>query len=117
MRRDFNIGAIDPIKVALKSEQVKQHQLPPGGKPKTTSANYNRFVKTYGKAQQVYELEAVAPETIQDLLTAAIDSVLDIDNFNAEVDQEKRDAAKLENIRRRVHAALADMSTEDDEDE
>ena len=41
-------------------------------------------------------------------LCRAIDEVLDIDAFNQEVDREKKDAAKLEKLRRVVKPLLID---------
>ena len=40
---------------------------------------------------------------MQAILTAAIDSVLDVDAFNAEVEAEKQDAAHLLGVRNAVH--------------
>ena len=46
---------------------------------------------------------------MQSILKGAIDSVIDIDAFNHELDQEKADAAFLQGVRNTVHAALAEM--------
>ena len=42
-------------------------------------------------------------------LQAAIDSVLDVKAFNEEVAQEKKDAAKLANVRQRMIEAMKDV--------
>jgi hypothetical protein len=39
-------------------------------------------------------------------LRRAVDRVLDVRAFNAEIDEEKRDAAKLDGIRRALHDNL-----------
>lgn len=104
MRDDFDVEAIHPIKVALTAEQVKQYRLPPGEKAKATSAQYAKFRRLYGDA--VYELEAIDPATLQELLTAAIDSVLDRAAFNEELDREKEDAHFLEGVRRTALRAI-----------
>jgi hypothetical protein len=98
LRDDFHVGGIEPIKVTLTADQVKEFDLPPGGKAKKTSVNYPRFSRRYG--DQVWELEALAPETIQKVLQETIDSIIDVEVFNHEVDEEKADAAKLEGVRR-----------------
>src|SRR5438477_541515 len=46
------------------------------------------------------ELESVAPERLQNILRDAIDRVLGIAAFNAEIGQERHDAAHLDRVRR-----------------
>lgn len=105
MRDDFGIGKIEPIKVALTSDQVRDLVLPAGGKAKPGSPNYNKFVEEFGN--DVYELEALPPRTLQDLLRRTIEQVMDVDAFNAEIDKEKEEAAFLDSARARAHRALA----------
>jgi len=62
--------------------------------------------------EHVFELEAIPPATLQRYLEEAIDAVIDVDLFNAEVDREKQDAAYLQGIRRRAHAMLGDLGQE-----
>jgi hypothetical protein len=106
LRDDFGIANIDAVKVALRAEQVAELDLPPSMiGAKRTSANYTRFVEQYG-SDEVYELEALSPQTLQELLDEAIGSVLDVEAFNAEVTSEKHDAIHLGAVRRRVLATL-----------
>jgi len=107
LRDDFGVKTIDPIKVAITADQIDEFDLPPKLKAKKTSTNYKRFVRKHG--DDVFELEALPPETLQQVLRNAIDSVIDIDAFNHELDQEKQDAAHLDNVRRRVHHVLRDI--------
>ena len=101
---DFDVKEIEPIKVALNASQVSELQLPPGGEAKKTSSNYKRFVSKHGN--DVWELEAIPPVKLQEILRDVIDSVIDIEAFNYEVDREKEDAAELEGVRRAVIAVL-----------
>lgn len=114
MRDDFGIEDIHPIKVALIAEQVAEYELPPVMTAKTTSVNYDRFVEQHGD-DVVFELEALSPTTLQTILTEAIESVIDIDLYNAEVDAEAEDAAFLDGVRNTVHDALKQMNWEQDE--
>lgn len=107
MRDDFGIDSITPIKVALTRRQVNDMQLPPGLKAKAKSSRRNRFVERFG--DDVFELEAVPPAQLQTILRVAIDSVLDVEQFNAEVDAEKRDAANLDEMRQRMRRVLLPM--------
>ncbi|MFH1923063.1 MAG: ParB N-terminal domain-containing protein [Planctomycetota bacterium] len=107
MRDDFGIDKITAVKVALTVDQVEEYELPPMMKAKTGSATYDRFTTKYG--DDVFELEALDPETLQTILRDAIDSVIDVDAFNAEIDAEKADAAYLQGVRRTVHDVLQDL--------
>ncbi|MGO9913571.1 MAG: ParB N-terminal domain-containing protein [Isosphaeraceae bacterium] len=105
MRDDFLIAATEAVKVALTAQQVEELALPPEMKAKTTSVNYPKFSAKHG--DDVFELEAIPPTDLQGIMRAAIDEVIDVEAFNAELDCERDDAAFLENTRRRVNVALS----------
>ena len=104
LRDDFDIEAIDPVKVSLTAEQVEAFNLPPKLKAKQTSSRYQRFADSHG--DDVFELEAIPPVELQRLFREAIDSVMDIEAFNTELDAERKDAAFLDEARQRVHASM-----------
>jgi hypothetical protein len=112
LRDDFGITNLVPVKVALNERQVRELNLPPQMKAKQGSSRRKRFVEQYG--DNVYELEAVPPEVLQNYLRQAIDSYLDVRAFNAELDAEKKDAARLEVVRRQIIAEIGDSSFEDE---
>ena len=107
LRDDFKIQGVELVKCAVTPEQIETLELPPNLVAKESSSRYKKFVARHGK--NVYELEALTPQQLEQSLTAAIDSVIDIDLFNAELDAEKRDASFLEGVRKTVHEALKDM--------
>jgi hypothetical protein len=73
--------------------QVGELELPTKyERAKKGSPNFHRYVNTY-QTDSVWELEAVEPRALQKLLTSTIDGVLDKKAFNAEVTQERADAA------------------------
>jgi hypothetical protein len=100
MRDDFEVSNVCAVKVALTAKQVGQFQLPPNMVAKDSSSNYAKFVAKYG--QNVFELEAIPPRTLQTLVGEAIDAVIDIKLFNAELEREKQDAAQLGALRQRI---------------
>ena len=104
MRDDFGVDAIHPIKVALTAAQVEHHKLPPIMQAKEKSANRKKFVERHG--ENVYELEALAPDALQQILREAIESVIDRDAYTAETETEADDAAWLDEQRQRVLLAL-----------
>lgn len=106
MRDDFGIERIHPIKAALTADQVVELDLPENNlEAKQTSSRYSKFVEKYGP--KVWELEALQPEQLQQLLTDVIDSVIDVDLFNQELEAEEKDAAFLEDVRHQVRNALS----------
>jgi hypothetical protein len=100
-----------PVKVALTMDQVRRYGLPPGGRVKAKEsdksrlARKKRYVAKY-KTDDVWELEALDPAELQRLLWEAIDAYLDLDAYNAEIDAEAEDAARLDGLRKAVNAML-----------
>jgi len=88
-------------------------ELPPKIKAKETSVNYEKFVEEH--ADDVFELEAIPPEDLQEILRQPIDGVIDIDKFNREIDREKKDATFLEATRREVYSVLSGIAGEEEE--
>jgi hypothetical protein len=93
MRDDFGVAKIKAVKVALKPEQVAELGLPPNTDAKPSSSRFKKFAARFGPA--AYELEAVAPATLQGWLDEVVRSVINIDRFNEQVAQEKKDAAAV----------------------
>jgi len=104
MRDDFGISEVHAIKVALTGEQVQEYGLPPVMKAKRSSSQYSKFADRHG--DNVFELEAIPPETLQRVLKGAIDNVIDLDAFNAEVRAERKDAQFLAGVRKTVLTTL-----------
>jgi hypothetical protein len=102
LRDDFDLAEreIEAIKVALTLSQVEELELPPIMSAKETDPNYDRFVENYGEI--AHELEAVEPNQLQEILTDAIDAVIDTSAFNAELDAERRDRRTLDGVRKTV---------------
>ena len=105
LRDDFGVRPIQPVKVALTAAQAERFGLHGDVEAKRGSAHYDKFVERYGK--DVYELEALLPEQLQDLIRRAVHSVLDLEAFRHEQQQERSDAQSLAAVRRRVREALA----------
>lgn len=91
-------------KVALTAEMVQRFDLPPIMQAKATDSRAAKFTARHGS--DVFELESLRPETLQAELTAAIDSVLDLKAFNAELQSEAEDAGYLAGLRERARVAL-----------
>lgn len=107
MRDDFDVEIV-AIKAALTYQQTQELELPPALEAKESSSRFSGFVERYGN--EVYELEALDPEKLQELVDEAIRSVINIDLFNREVATEASDAAWLDVKRRRLLAAMAEVN-------
>lgn len=106
MRDDFGISNLAAVKVALTAGQVQEFDLPPGAKAKNGSRR-KKFVEQYG--ENVFELEALKPQKLEQIVRDAIESVMDRDRLNEELDREKADSVDLEALRRRVRTAVGDL--------
>lgn len=107
MRDDFGVPSreITAVRAALSHAQVAELGLPCGlERAKPGSSGYKRFVNNYG--HHVYELEAVPPRRLQDMLRAAINEVIDVELFREEEVRERADAAELHATRQRIIAAI-----------
>jgi hypothetical protein len=106
LRDDYRIRQTEVVKTALTMKQIRALKLPKKfERAKTGSSNYARYVEAYG-TDFVWELEALVPKVLQKLLTQAIDSVIDKAAFNAEVAQERADAAHNAAVREIVLRTL-----------
>ena len=113
MRDDFNCD-ISAIKAALTYQQTQELILPPALEAKQTSSRFPAFSRKYGN--NVYELEALEPEKLQGLVDEAVRSVIDVDLFNAEQEKERTDSQWLDVMRRRMMAALSEISIDGGDD-
>lgn len=105
LRDDFNIQEFRPIKVALTADDVKKHALPSDMNAKVSSPNHKKFFMKYG-TKRVVELDAAPVTLLQSKLIEAINSVIDMDEFNAQKELEIQDSAHIEAHRQVVFEAI-----------
>lgn len=113
MRDDFGISDIVPIKFALTAEQARSSGLARGLDVKLKGSRAKGFLQKHGEAVACYELEALSADRLQDLTEEAIQSVIDVDSFDAEVERESEDAVEIDELRQRLFAATKGMRLED----
>lgn len=106
LRDDFGIERVSIIKAGVTREQIEQNDLPQQNFAKEESSNYQWFVERQAGDNSVYELEALPPEALLDDLERVVQSVLDIDLYNAEVQREKEEAAYLKTARKKLVEAM-----------
>ena len=110
MRDDFGCKNVQAIKVALTAEDVLENDLPSDLEAKPTSPNYAKFIAQYGT--RAAELDAAPVTLLQSKLREAIESVIDVAEFNAQIDIERDDAAEVEAYRRTVFKAIGTATEE-----
>jgi hypothetical protein len=94
LRRDFIVYDVEAYKVALTIDQVREFDLAPSMEAKESSPTYSTFVDRYS-ITDAYELEALDPSDLAELLQHAIDGVLDLDLYNQELEAEEKDSAQI----------------------
>ena len=112
LRDDFNLpeSRFAIIPAGVTREQIEHNDLPSQNFAKETSSNYDWFVDRNGGDNSVYELEALDPADMLEDLKNVITSVLDMDLFNLEAEQEKDEAAYLEAARKTASEALKGLA-------
>ena len=105
LRDDFGLDErrIVPIQVALTAPQIAG--LPAIMSAKTGSVNYDRFVAAHPD-KVVHELDALTPAQLQQILTTAIESVIDRAAFEAELAKEEQDSVWVAGVRQTVLQTL-----------
>lgn len=110
MRDDFGIAKIEAVKAALTDRQVKSLKLPPVFEVKETSSRAKSFVDKHGS--NVWELEAVAPLKLQEIVRECVLGAVDVDALNREEHAEEEDACRLRGMRVAVQEALAGIASQ-----
>ena len=88
LEADFGIPAhrLEVYRAGLTMDRAAG--LEPSGEAKTSSPTYEAFVEKYD-TEDMWELEAMEPEDLQDALIADIEEAMDMDAFEVEVEQER----------------------------
>ena len=94
LRDDFQLRNVQGTRVAMTHEQADRLRLPRMLQAKKQSPNYAAFKRKHGRTD-CYELEAVAPEVLQEWLDKAIKGVIDVEAYNHEVDQQTKEATSI----------------------
>lgn len=90
----------EPIfrRVALNMDQIRLYEPPPNP-AKVTDSRANGYIKRFG--HESWELDALPPEVISDLITNTATEYLDADRFNQIVDEQETDRDLLKKVARR----------------
>ncbi len=112
LRDDFGLKNVHPVKVALTANDVRNHDLPSDMDAKPSSPNYKKFIKKYGV--KAVELDAAPVDLLKSSLESAIQSFLDMEEYQAQIDLEAKDAVKIEVQRQLLFSSIGDFDWGDD---
>ncbi|GAJ20312.1 unnamed protein product, partial [marine sediment metagenome] len=87
-------------KIALTSDQVRTLGLPPMP-AKPSDPRYGQFAASYG--EQVVEMDAIPPDELERIVSAAIEELIDRDAWNAEAEKARQER---EEARSRIEELL-----------
>lgn len=113
IREDFEVENAKAVRVGLNPDQIARFNIHDNHvEAKKKSPRYKAFVERYGK--KVFELEALLPEQLQTILSETIDSVIDVEAFNAELEAEKLDATYLQAVRELIYEYVLGLIDDDE---
>lgn len=96
MKKRTGAEGIEVRRLALNMPQVKQYDPPPNP-AKTTDARYKGYEEAHG--DQSWELDALDPAVIGDLIRAAVESVTDRVKWKVAVKEQEHQRSQLRDVR------------------
>ncbi len=83
---------VDVVRIALNMDQVEAYDPPPSP-AKITDSRAREYIETYG--DDSWELDALEPATLEDLIESHITSRLGMGLYNERIEQEERERSVL----------------------
>jgi hypothetical protein len=87
-----NDAGIEVQRIALTMDQITKYNPPPNP-AKLTDSRCEEYIKKYGNSS--WELDALEPRVMRNLITESIESIRDQDLWNEKVDYEEEEKKKL----------------------
>ena len=88
---------VEVRRIALTMEQIRTYNPPPAF-AKTGDARTPKYIKEHGL--EAWELDALDPEVLHDLIQSEVESLIDVPLYNAFFDQEQEEREELLSIAR-----------------
>lgn len=79
-------------RIALNMDQIELYQPPPNP-AKSSDARFKKYLDEFG--EESWELDALTPEVLADLVTMQVDSLRDLDAWNDTLQEEQGERAQL----------------------
>lgn len=98
---ELEVNRIEFKRIALLQEDIHEHKLPHNPDAlKLTDTRARKHITAYGEV--AVELDALRPDVLESKIKNAIEDEIDIDAFNAEVEEQNDEIDKLNTIKERV---------------
>ena len=110
----FGVTNVEIRRMGLTMEQIRQHSPPPSAAKRTSSRVQSYFDAT--GTDQAWELDALKPKVIQDLITSETEKIIDWDLWNEAVAKEESNKELMMKVARRWNDIL-DLINDDDDDD
>lgn len=88
----FSHGPIEVDRVALNMPQIEELN-PPENPAKLTDSRADKYIEKYGRSS--WELDAIEPNMLVDIVTKAIHKRMDMDLFDAAVEERERQRGRI----------------------
>ena len=88
-------------KFAITRGQVREFHLPPLFKAKPNDPTRRAFIEKHGD-DSVYELDALTPAQLANLLEEAILDVIEVDAYESELAEEERDLEAIAQLKKQI---------------
>ena len=88
----FAESGVQILRVALNMNQIKRYKPPPNP-AKVTDSRYQKYVDEYGN--DCWEVDALEPRQLDDIVSRAVESYIDMAAWDRVIAREKRERAKI----------------------
>lgn len=89
---------VEVRRLALNRDQIDEYDPPPNP-AKVTDSRFEAYSEIYG--DESWELDALRPQVLVDLITREIERELDVDLFNAQLSEEEEGRAEFDRVAER----------------
>lgn len=101
---------VEVDRIALNMPQIRKHKPPPNP-AKITDSRADKYIARFGRSS--WELDALEPATLRDLIQGAIKARLDVKKWNRRVKEEKRARSLLSTAADRWDDVVEFLESED----
>jgi len=111
----FDVRNVEIRRMGLTMAQVRQHQPPPSA-AKQTSSRIDSYIAATG-TNQAWELDALKPAVIQELITKEMDSIIDWDLWNESIESERQNKLQMLRVMNNWDDIMQFLDDREDEDD
>ena len=111
----FDVRNVEIRRMGLTMEQIRKHQPPPSA-AKQSSSRIQSYIEATG-TNQAWELDALKPAVIQDLITEQMDEIIDWDLWNEAIESERIGRLKMLKVMNNWDRIMEFLDEDEDDDD